>query len=61
MLNNEVPLGVVHSVIEICNCNLHPPVVLVVELNMPMDTNWAHMTGTLNERLIIMFTRTFND
>lgn len=56
MLNNKIPLGVVHSVIEICDCDLHPPVILVVELNMPMDTDWAHMAGTLDERLITGFT-----
>ena len=56
MLSDEIPLGVVHSVIEICDCDLHPPVLLVVELDMPMNTDWAHMTGTLDERLITVFT-----
>jgi hypothetical protein len=33
VLRNEVPLRVVHSVIEVCHRDLYPPVLLVVNLH----------------------------
>lgn len=47
MLHNQVPLGEVHSIVEICDGDLHSPVLLVIELDVPMDTDWAHMAGAL--------------
>lgn len=43
VLRNEVPLRVVHPVIEVCHRDLYPPVLLVVNLDMPMHSYWAHV------------------
>lgn len=47
MLNNKSPLCVIDPVIEVGYSKLDSPVVLVVELHMPMHSNWAHMVRTL--------------
>jgi hypothetical protein len=50
MLDYQVPVGVIHTVIKISYRNLHTPVFLVVHFDMPMDSDWAHMAGTLHQR-----------
>lgn len=47
MLSDESPLGVVHPVVEVGYANLNAPVVLVVNLDMPMHPNWAHMMSAM--------------
>lgn len=47
MLSHEGPLRIVHSIIEISNGNFDAPVILVVDLNMPMHAYWAHMVCAL--------------
>lgn len=58
MLYNKIPLRVVHSVIEIRYCDLHPPVLLVIEFDMPMDSDRTHMAGALDQRCITRFSWT---
>ena len=53
MLRHKIPECVVHSVIEIGDCDLHPPVVLVIQLHMPMDSNGTHVASTLNQGFIV--------
>jgi hypothetical protein len=48
VLRNEIPLGVVRSVVEVCHRDLDPPVLLVVKLDMPMDSYWAHVRSALD-------------
>lgn len=50
VLNHERPLGVVHAVIEVGDCNLGTPVLLVVDLYMPVDTDRAHVVCALQQR-----------
>lgn len=50
VLNNQIPLRVIHPVVEICNGDLHTPVFLVIKLHMPMNSNRAHMFSALNQR-----------
>lgn len=38
MLDHEAPERVVHAVIEVCDGNLHTPVVFVGELHMPVQS-----------------------
>lgn len=47
MLDYERPKCVVHPIIEVCDCNLDAPVVLVVELHMPVYSDWAHVVRAL--------------
>jgi hypothetical protein len=50
VLRNEIPLGVVHSVVEVCHRDLDPPVLLVVNLDVPVDSYWAHVRSALDQR-----------
>lgn len=50
MLRYEVPLRVVHPVVEVVHRDLDPPVILVVNLDMPMHSYWAHMRGAFHQR-----------
>lgn len=43
MLNNKRPLCVINLVVEISNRHLYTPVLLVVELHMPMHPGGAHV------------------
>lgn len=54
MLDNEGPLGVVQSVVEVGDGNLSAPVVLVVDLHMPVHTNGAHVVGALQQWSIVL-------
>ena len=48
VLRNEVPLRVVHPVVEVCHGDLDPPVLLVVHFDMPMHSYWAHVRSALD-------------
>lgn len=50
MLNDEVPIGVIHSVVEVSNCDLNSPVFFVIDLYVPVDFNRAHVVCTSDER-----------
>ena len=47
MLSNKRPLCIVHLVVEIGDGHFHSPILLVIELHMPMHTNWAHVLCAL--------------
>lgn len=49
MLGNKRPLRVVRSIVEICDGDLNSPILLVVELDMPMNSNWAHVLCALKQ------------
>lgn len=49
MLNHQIPLCIVHSVVEICDGYLDTPVIFVVEFNMPVNSNWTHVRCALNQ------------
>lgn len=48
MLDQQVPVGVVFVVIVVRNCKLYSPLVHIVVLEMPMDSNGAHVVGAFN-------------
>lgn len=50
MLNSQCPKRVVQPIVEVCDGDLHPPIVLVVDLHMPVDSNRAHVVGALQQR-----------
>jgi len=54
MLNNQIPLRVIHIVVEVCDCDLHMPVLFVVSFHMPMNSDGTHMLCTLQERLEVV-------
>ena len=60
MLNNQVPLAVVHSEVEVCDGDLHSPVVLAVLLHVPVDFYGAHVGSALHKRLATPFARAIN-
>lgn len=60
MLDDQVPLAVIHLVIKICYCDLGSPVFLVVELDMPMNSNRAHMRSALDDRCRTGFVQSIN-
>lgn len=43
MLNDKRPLCVINLVVEISNGHLYTPIILVVELHMPMHPDGAHV------------------
>lgn len=47
MLNSKSPQRVIQPVIEIRYGDLHSPIVLIVDLHMPVDPDWAHMMSAL--------------
>ena len=53
MLDSKSPEGIVHPVIEICYGDLDSPIVLIVELHMPVYPDWAHMMSALQQRFIV--------
>lgn len=57
MLDYEGPLSVVQAIVEVCNGYLDAPVLLVVELDMPVHANRAHVVGALQERRIVFLRR----
>lgn len=48
MLNQYIPVWIVFHVIIIRYCQFHPPVVNVVILDVPMNSNRTHMITALN-------------
>jgi len=59
MLYNQVPLRVIHPIVEVCNCNLDSPIIFVIEFNMPVNSDWAHMVSAANQRWqVAVFGRT---
>ena len=57
MLGNHVPVCIIHAVVEVCDGDFHSPVVLVVELDMPVDFYRAHVGSALDKRLAGVFAR----
>ena len=53
MLDSKSPEGVIHSVIEIRYSDLDSPIVLIVELHMPVYPDWAHMMSALQQLFIV--------
>lgn len=54
MLHHKGPLSVVQPVIKVGDSNLHTPIILVVELHMPVHTYRAHMMRALQQWCIIL-------
>ena len=54
MLSHQGPLRVIHPVVEVGDGDLGTPVVLVVELDMPMYSNWTHVASALQQRCIVL-------
>ena len=54
MLNSQCPKRVVQPVVEVCDGDLHPPIVLVVDLHMPVDSNRAHVVRALQQRSTVL-------
>jgi len=62
MLHDEIPLWIVHVVVEICDGDFNSPVLFVVDFHMPVDSNWTHMLCTLDQRrYICVLPRIWND
>lgn len=47
MLCHKCPMCMVLPVIEVSDSNFDSPIILVIELYMPMHTYWAHVMGAL--------------
>lgn len=47
MLCNKCPLCVVHPVVKVSYGNLYPPILLVIELDMPVHPYRTHMACAL--------------
>ena len=54
MLNNQIPLRVIHIVVEVCDCDLHTPVLFVVSFYMPVNSDGTHMLRTLQQGLEVV-------
>ncbi|BAS84703.1 Os03g0416250 [Oryza sativa Japonica Group] len=57
VLGDERPLGVVHAVVEVCDGDLGAPVVLVVELDVPVHADRAHVRRALQQRRPVLARR----
>lgn len=57
VLRHERPLREVHPVVEVGYGNLHAPVVLVVDLNVPVDAYRAHVVRALEEGGVVLLRR----
>ena len=53
VLNNKSPLAEVHAIVEVGDADFNTPVVLIVNLDVPVHTNWAHMVGAVEQRRVI--------
>ena len=60
MLSDQIPLCVIHAVVEVRNRDLHSPIFLIVEFHMPVDSDRAHVRSTLDKRLTGPFARAIN-
>ena len=54
MLDDEGPLRVVQPVVEVCDGDLDAPVVLVVDLDVPVHADGAHVVGALQKRGVVL-------
>lgn len=52
MLCNKIPLRIVLSVVKISYRDFHPPILFVVKLDMPVDSDRAHMASAPDERCV---------
>jgi hypothetical protein len=57
VLRHQRPLRVVHPVVEVGDGDLGAPVVLVVELDVPVDADRAHVRRALEQRLAVLARR----
>lgn len=55
MLNEHVPVRVVSIEVVVRNCKLDPPLIHIIVLEMPMDSNWTHVVGTFNYIFLIIW------
>lgn len=49
MLNNNVPVTVIHSVVEICDGDHYSPIFFIILLDMPVNSNRAHVSCAMNQ------------
>ena len=54
ILNNNIPVTIIHYVIKVCDSDFRSPILFVVKLGMPMYSNWAHVRCALYERRCIL-------
>lgn len=54
VLHDQSPLGVVQAVVEVGDGDLGTPVVLVVELYVPVHADRAHMVGALQQGRVVL-------
>ena len=57
MLDDESLLHVVQPAVEVCDGDLHSPVVLVVDLHVPVHADGAHVVGALQQRGVVFSRR----
>lgn len=53
VLDNKRPKWIVHSVVEVCDGDLHPPIFLVILLYVPVNSNRAHVMCAMQQRGIV--------
>lgn len=53
MLDDERPKRIVHSIVEVCDGDLHPPVFLIILFHVPVNSNRAHMMRALQQRGVV--------
>lgn len=53
VLDNERPKRIVHSVVEVCDGDLHPPIFFVILLYVPVNSNGAHVMCAMQQRGIV--------
>jgi hypothetical protein len=47
VLNNKTPLCVIHSIVEVDDCDLYTPIIFIVVFYMPMHANRTKVACTL--------------
>lgn len=57
VLKDERPLGVVHAVVEVGDRDLGTPVLLVVDLYVPVHADRAHVVGALQQGCVVLLRR----
>jgi len=55
MLNEHIPVRVVSIEIVVRNCKLDPPLIHIIVLEMPMDSNWTHVVSAFNYTFLIIW------
>lgn len=43
ILNNQVPFGEIHAVVQVSDSDFHSVVFLVFEHQVPVNFHWAHV------------------